>query len=134
MRVPIVQAMLIAEHIYQDLSTKKHVICGVFDRLRLKKRTDLSGSNGNGENRDESDVEGIEVPLEDLRRGGSPMLFLSVTEVEGKIDLTLSYHSLRTGKQYFVLPLTLESDSPLKTLRWRFSFPYPPPRKRRILT
>ncbi|OYW13260.1 MAG: hypothetical protein B7Z55_17140, partial [Planctomycetales bacterium 12-60-4] len=74
MSTPVLQALLLADHIYQDRATGKHVICGVFSELRF------IPPSAKGQQPAEP---GAPIPVHKIIRAGSPFLYMSFTEVRG---------------------------------------------------
>lgn len=94
MTVPILQALLVADHIYQDVSTGKMVICGVFHRLNVRKHS--ISKNDIQENDDGSKQ--IFIPIKNIKSAGSPYCYLNLTEVMGTKHLELRFVDLITNE------------------------------------
>ena len=45
MAAPVLQAMLLADQVYQDRSTGKYVICGIFSAIHFTPRDDAAGKD-----------------------------------------------------------------------------------------
>jgi hypothetical protein len=82
---PVLQAMVLADHVYQDRTTGKFIIAGTFGTIwrqpALPPRPPEGASDGSGPAR-------IPVPGP-LTQMGSPYLYLALTDVHGKTPLTL---------------------------------------------
>ena len=118
---PVLQAILLADHVYVDKGTGKHVVAGVFDRLSFvpKKR-----------------MEEAELAKENVLLGGmqagSPWAFLSITDVRGEQEFALRYVFLDDDQVIFQTKFTIKSEDPLKT--YRVVAPLPPLPSRRAGT
>lgn len=87
----MLQAMMLADHVYMDASTGKKVIAGAFHRL---------SADSFPCNFDETKV-----------------AFLSLTGLHGSADLTLRYVDLSTGEALMeIQDVHVESDDPLQTI------------------
>jgi hypothetical protein len=105
---PVLQALLLADHIYQDKKTGKHVIAGTFNKMLLVK--------------DGAKPENVEIDGEEKRlvpgglQSGSPYVYVSLTEVRGKIQCVLRYVNLEQDKALFQIRLEIECANPLETV------------------
>ena len=113
---PVLQALLLADHVYQEQSGKK-IIAGTFDRLRFKRTPIVEKKVIGGETRHL--VAGGMQP-------GSPYAYISLTEVRGKIRCTLRYVNLETDKSLLETEFFIECDDPLKTLELIIPLPVLP--------
>ncbi|MBI1903827.1 MAG: hypothetical protein HYS13_22210 [Planctomycetia bacterium] len=86
---PILQALVLADHVYVDAHTGKKIIAGTFNRLSAAKLPD------------------------DFDR--STYVFVSLTEVHGRTPLELRYVDLATQDVLMQTNVTVESDDPLQT-------------------
>ncbi len=86
---PVLQALVLAEHVYQDVSGKK-VIAGTFNRVRFTKKP-LSQHVKTPEG-------GTGVIIPGGMQGGSPYAYLSLTDVCDQTELTLQFVNLTSNK------------------------------------
>lgn len=105
---PVLQALLLADHIYQDRFTGKHVIAGIFSTIWFKAdgakpRTEEVG----GEER---------TMIPGGMQVGSPYAYISLTNFEGTESLTLRYVDLADDMPLFEGNLDVTSDGRLKTV------------------
>jgi len=115
---PVLQAILLADHVYVDKGTGKHVVAGVFDRLSFIPK----------ERREEAELAKENVVLGGMQ-AGSPWAFLSITDVRGEQGFALRYVFLDDDQVIFQTEFTIKSEDPLKT--YRVVAPLPPlPSKR----
>ena len=98
-RKPVLQALLLADHVYQDSATGKFVVCGIFTRMtRLLEQPTPSSPEVATRIEQKSLSPGSFLQL------GNPYLYFALTDYQGQIDLELRYidlsdnSSLITGK------------------------------------
>jgi len=85
---PILQALVLADHVYIDAPTGKKVIAGAFNRLWARK-----------------------FPAE---LGFTTWAYICLTEVQGTVPIALRYIDLQTNEVLLATkPLTIQSDDPL---------------------
>ncbi|MDX1967544.1 MAG: hypothetical protein SFV23_10260 [Planctomycetaceae bacterium] len=114
MSTPVLQALLLADHVYQDRSTGKHVICGVFSELRF-----IPPSAGGGL----PHTPGTPIPVHKTIRAGSPYLYMSFTDVHGQKAFELRYVDLRDNTTLFSTKFQIDCPDPLATVE--VSLPLP---------
>uniref|UniRef100_A0A7C2K0A0 Uncharacterized protein n=1 Tax=Schlesneria paludicola TaxID=360056 RepID=A0A7C2K0A0_9PLAN len=107
MSTPVLQALLVADHVYRDAGTGKHVICGVFSALQYIPK---------GARPKQPPPEGGPVPATHLIRAGSPYVYLSLTEVHGQQTFELRYVDLRDNSVLFSSNFGVKSQDPLQTV------------------
>jgi hypothetical protein len=131
---PVLQALVLAEHVYQDRTTGKMIIAGTFNRLFIHRREtppapqqDASVDVGLGiptENPAQAKpVPGGAQPPEsfhklDFRavsRVGSPWAYVSLTEIRGSVPLELRYVDLRDNIIMLRAEFTAAAGNPLET-------------------
>ena len=105
---PVLQALLVADRVYEDKATGKKVVAGIFRQLHFKKPEDLKA---------ELEKKGLpgNVVLGGLD-AGSPWVYASLTDVRGTQPLGLRYVSLDEDKVVFETQLTVSCGDPLATL------------------
>jgi hypothetical protein len=151
--VPILQSLLLADHVYRDQATGKHIICGVFstifftptpvrDPASAGQNGDLSaGGNGSGaagangpseptEDRKSGGEPGAAVPfsmkqqpIQSLIQAGSPYVYFSVTELRGRKTFEVRYVDLHENRPLFQAEVPIECDDPLKTIEVALPLP-----------
>ncbi|MDX1948433.1 MAG: hypothetical protein SFU86_23800 [Pirellulaceae bacterium] len=109
---PVLQALLLADHVYEDRTGKK-IIAGTFSRLWFKKVP--PPQEVAGERR---------MPLQGVTVAGSPYIFISLTELRGRQKYVLRYVNLETDTQIFQVDFAAECDNPLQTVE--VVIPLPP--------
>ena len=142
MAVPILQSLLLADHVYRDQVTGKHIICGIFSTIFFSPNPpqnqpfaqtgpgqggaggdqhDGPGSgngNGNGSNQPPKSQ-----PIQNLMQAGSPYVYFSVTELKERKMFEVRYVDLHDNRSLFQAEVQIECDDPLKTIE--VSLPLP---------
>jgi hypothetical protein len=114
---PVLQALLLADRIYQD-SSGKHVIAGTFNRMVfVKGGAQLKTVEIDGEER-QVIPGGVQV--------GSPYAYVSLTEVLGKVQCILRYVNLEQDRALFETHFSVENTDPLKTVELVLPMPMLP--------
>ncbi|MCA9081798.1 MAG: hypothetical protein KDA58_14645 [Planctomycetaceae bacterium] len=111
---PLVQAVLVADHVYQDTQTGKFVVCGILGRVHCDRSTvNDATESGSGS------VQGrraVIIPKGGLK-WGSPFLYWSVTEVHRTQLFTIRYVQLATDRVMFELPVNLSANDPMQVVQ-----------------
>ena len=147
MAVPILQSLLLADHVYRDQSTGKHIICGVFSTIFFTPNAQpnqiqpgIGGSDqgnrsagnlpgngdggGSGSGRGEGGPPAAKSqPIQSLMQAGSPFAYFSVTELTGRKTFEVRYVDLHDNRVLFQAEVPIECDDPLKTIE--VSLPLP---------
>lgn len=148
MAVPVLQALLVADHIYQDQATGKFVICGIFGTIFFLPGTDEpsspasnpstdsgagnGGAAGNGPGNGGTGNGGTgesnpqQMPLNRLIRAGSPSAYVSLTEVRGQRSFELRYVDLNDNNVIFKFEFQVECRNPLETVQLTIPLPVLP--------
>ena len=140
MAAPVLQAMLLADQVYQDRSTGKYVICGIFSAIHFvpkepppsgRDRAAGAGLPGNGADAGDADEssEASEhapppVPIARLVRAGSPFAYVSLTELQGSRKFELRYVDLEENNVLFGTAFEVSCRDPLETIQ--ITVPLPP--------
>jgi hypothetical protein len=104
---PLLQALLLAERVYEDKSGKK-IIAGTFNKLIFRK-----GAAGPRE----VEIDGVKMMVVPAGiRAGSPFAYISLTDVRNSARCTLRYVDLTHDKPLFQLPFDVACDDPLQTI------------------
>ncbi len=98
---PVLQALVLAEHVYTDTSGKK-IIAGTFNHVFFKPTTEL--------------IQEVELPNGEKKRvipggmhGGSPYAYISITDVVDGLELTLQFANLTKNAVLLEQTLTVNS-------------------------
>ncbi len=105
---PVLQAILVADRVYQDVSGKK-IIAGTFNRIRFQRDT-----------RPPAEQELPDGTKRQMLRGGghpgSPYAYISLTDVCGPTDLVLQFVNLTQNAVLFETKLTVNCNDRLATV------------------
>ena len=112
MTKPVLQALLLADRVYQDKGTGKHVISGVFSELFFQP---LDESPEASVPLEPGAARSIQIPLAFGHVSGSPWAYISLTEVRGEMRFELRYVDLNDNVTLFKMNFGVRSDDPLKT-------------------
>ena len=144
MAVPVLQALLVADHIYQDQATGKFVICGIFGTIFFLPGNDEPSPQGNSPSKDSGAGNGggsgngvgngaagdansqQQMPLNRLIRAGSPSAYVSLTEVHGQRSFELRYVDLHDNTVMFKFEFQVECRNPLETVQLTVPLPVLP--------
>lgn len=139
MAVPVLQAMLLADQVYQDRNTGKYVICGIFSAIHFVPKEPPPGqrSSDEADSGDEGHAGGEDsggteapaggpkpVPITRLLRAGSPYAYLSMTELQGTRKFELRYVDLDEDTVVFATHFEVSCRDPLETIQ--ITVPLPP--------
>lgn len=144
MTKPVLQSLILADHVYEDKLTGKRIIAGVFNRIIRGRRplkpvpADSSQGVGGGQGSPtgagssgtpaggSSALPGqrlLEIPPTGLQ-SGSPFAYLSLTEVRGQQVFVLQFTNLSDNSVLFRSELKVECPNPLYTVE--LTVPLPP--------
>lgn len=104
---PVLQALLLADRVYEDKTGKK-IIAGTFNKLLFSK----------------SGAKPLEVEIDGVKRkvvpggvqAGSPYAYISMTDIHGQAKCQLRYVELKHDKPFFQLDFEVRCDDPLQTV------------------
>jgi hypothetical protein len=110
---PVLQALLVADHIYEDKATGKKIIVGIFNRVFFKKEPE----QGAQKQEEQSNVimGGMHI--------GSPYAYLNITDVHGQANLELRYVDLSDHSVIFKTHLPVVCPDPLATVEFILAMP-----------
>ena len=144
MAAPVLQAMLLADQVYQDRGTGKYVICGIFSAIHFTPKDDAAGKDraagsggggggfggdplgepGAGFDPSSSTPTPTPVPIARLVRAGSPFAYVSLTELKGSRKFELRYVYLAENNVLFGTAFEVSCRDPLETIQ--ITVPLPP--------
>lgn len=116
---PVLQAMVLADNVYVDALSGKHVIAGTFTKIVVKKQEsqpEESQDPGNGPRR--------VTKIKDPRSMGSPWLYLALFEVHGQVPIELRYINLSDSSVLFTATMMLVAPDPVVVAE--YAIPVPP--------
>ena len=149
MAVPILQSLLLADHVYRDQATGKHIICGVFSTIFFTPNAqsavppvennpvrgdERAGGDPAAGNAPGSGLSGVgrdfegkpptrPQPIQNLMQAGSPYVYFSLTELTERKTFEVRYVDLHENRSLFQAEVSIECDDPLKTIE--VSLPLP---------
>lgn len=145
MSFPILQSLLLADHVYRDQSTGKHVICGVFSTIFFSPNPPVEtpesgkanqprqaggaeegaspGPSAEGHSDQPGKPQNRPTPIQSVIQAGSPYVYFSLTELRGRRVLEVRYVELNDNRVLFQIEVPIECDDPLKTIE--ISLPLP---------
>jgi len=103
---PILQALVLAERVYEDKSTGTKIICGVFNKLICRQKEKSTSE-------EEQALKGAS-PL--VRQVGSPTAYINLTGIHGQTPLELRYVSLKTQEVLFRVEFSVTCNDPLPSI------------------
>jgi hypothetical protein len=112
---PVLQALVLAEHVYQDVTGKK-VIAGTFNRVRFTRKPLI---------REVEQPDGTKTTVvPGGMHGGSPYAYISLIDVCKGTKLLLQFVNLTKNAVVFGTELTVDCDDRLQTIE--IVIPLPP--------
>ena len=106
---PVLQALVLAEHVYTDGDSGKKIIAGTFDHILFKPIAEL--------------IQEVELPSGEKKRfipggmhSGSPYAYISLTDVIEGTELTLQFVNLTRNTVLLEKELTVNSNDRLRTV------------------
>ncbi len=119
---PVLQAMVLADHVYQDRLTGKFVIAGTFGTVILRSAQAAAALAAPRQ-------EGERVKIREVSQAGSPYLYLALTEVHGNLPLHLRYMDLSDSSLLFEAEMVLTANDPVGTAEYCIPLPALPTHK-----
>jgi hypothetical protein len=105
---PVLQALLLADRIYEDKATGKKIIAGIFQALYFKDMKEVQS---------ELQRRGVsEAHIPGGMHAGSPYAYISLTDVRGAQPFVLRYVDLGEDQPVFEASFTLTAQDPLATV------------------
>lgn len=100
---PTVQAILLADRVYQDKSNK-FIIVGVFDvhAFKLNKQEPQSA---------EVEAGPIKRSFLEIQSTGNPWVYISLTDIKVPVTLELRFESLTSGMVFFTTQFSIQTDN-----------------------
>jgi len=105
---PTLQALLLADRVYQDISGKK-IVAGIFHRVLFSKTLHRPR-----EVKAETGSKKLIIPGGML--AGSPYAYFCLTDVRGTLNCALRYVDLQDENVLLETTFTIQSDDPLATI------------------
>jgi hypothetical protein len=105
---PVLQALLLADKIYEDSATKKKIVAGIFNRL-------LS-IPGKQSQRTKDQAGNQILRVSGGMHPGSPSAYFSITDFQGAAPFLLRYVDLTDSKVLLQIGLQISCKNPLETI------------------
>lgn len=118
MSKPVLQAMVLADHVYQDRMTGKFIIAGTFSAIIRQNPPNL-----------QTDSAGEilhPIPIGAMASAGSPYLYLALVEVIGQVPLILKFIDLADASLLFEANIIVGSTDPLLVAEYVIPMPQLP--------
>jgi hypothetical protein len=116
---PIVQAILVADHVYTDTLTEKKIVAGIFHSIISRKQSDPIGETGQ---EDQPSHLTVPVPAAGFQMG-SPFAYVSLTNVRSEQEFALRYVDLSTDQARFEVGFVIKCQDPLATAELAIALP-----------
>lgn len=125
---PTLQALLVADHVYQDVGSNKFIISGVFGVLHLHPSPEETAEQAGPQDEPAATGEPPEFrkPISELTAAGSPWAYISLTEIRGARQFEVRYVDLGENKPLFRTRFTITCHDPLETVQLRLPLPLLP--------
>jgi hypothetical protein len=117
---PILQAILVADQVYQDRRSNKMIVAGIFNSLASFKRPEKESDKP--ETPPENLGEKRFKPHE-IQRAGSPFCYLNLTGVHGTVELELRYVDLSDNNVLFKIGFFVKANDPLENIECAMPIP-----------
>jgi hypothetical protein len=102
---PVLQALLLADQVYQDKTSGKTIVAGIFGVLHKIKKEASPGSESNEGPR--------RIDPREFRSAGSPSCYISLTSVRGTLPLELRYVDLADNSMLMTLAFEIANSDPV---------------------
>jgi hypothetical protein len=112
---PVLQALLLADQVYQDKASGKCIVAGIFGVLFKIKASQQESKEDSGVRR---------IQPHEFRRAGSPSCYISLTGVRGTLPLELRYVDLADNSVLMSLCFEHSNADPVATVE--IIMPVPP--------
>lgn len=120
---PILQAMVLADHVYQDRVTGKFIIAGTFSTIVHSQVARLPDDG-------RSEIQGArQVFAGPLTQIGSPYLYLALAEIHGQVPLQLKFVDLSDASVRFDAEFEVTSIDPVSVSEYVLQMPSLPAEK-----
>lgn len=108
---PVLQALLVADHVYTDAVTGKKIVAGIFHRLLFRKTPPRAAQAPI-----EEEEPGVQIQVSaGGHRAGSPFCYISLTDLHGPQEFELRYVDLANDLVLMKAGFEIQTDDPLAT-------------------
>jgi hypothetical protein len=112
--IPRVQAILIADHVYEDRATGKKVVAGIFDKLAFIVPEQLQERIA--EQLKEKGIEDAGQIVPGGMESGSPTAYIRLTDVRGEQAFVARYVYVNEEQVLFTTSFRINSTDPLQAV------------------
>jgi hypothetical protein len=120
MQKPVLQAMVLADHVYRDAASGKYIIAGTFGVI-------WQGEQKLAPTPADSQVAGERQTFTGtIGRAGSPYLYLALSDVHGRVPLKLRYINLADSSVLIEGQIEVVSSDPLSMVEAAIGLPLLP--------
>jgi hypothetical protein len=112
---PVLQALVVADHVYQDQQTGKKVICGTFNTFRFSRKppvNEMQAPDGTKQ-----------TVIAGGGQSGSPYAYVNLTDVCDGTKLRLQFVNLNKNAVLFGTDVTIGNTNRLATIELVFPLP-----------
>lgn len=120
---PVLQALVLADHVYQDGLSHKFIIAGTFGRMWFRRQPKASADEQKREESRTRQADTIEEVLAHVSQAGSPWLYFALTDVHGRLPLQVKYVDLSDSSTLFEMSFEVASSDPIGVAE--FALPMP---------
>jgi hypothetical protein len=110
---PVLQALILADRVYEDKSGKK-IIAGTFNRVLLNRTAHIPKDHPTDETKK-------------LVQGGTdigcPSVYVSLTDVVPELDVTLQFTNVSTNQVLLEMPIKIQCPDRLATVEFAMALP-----------
>lgn len=110
---PVLQAILLADHVYEDKTGKK-IICGTFNRVWLNRK---------GKPVQDHPTDSARKIVHGGTDPGCPWAYISLTDVVREIDVTLRFMNVSTNSVLLETVIKIKCNDPLETIEIALPLP-----------
>lgn len=114
---PILQALVVADYVYQDRLTGKMVVAGIFHNIQFFSKDAVQK---------EAQVRGGMPVMQTGYATGSPFAYVSLTELRGEYKFNLRYVDLSNESVIFQIGFDVTCQDPLESVEGRIPLPMLP--------
>jgi len=111
---PELQAFILADHVYQDRSSGKMIICGTFTRINKRLQRAAKPSE-----------QPQQVSADHLINSGTPYAYIRITGVRSEVTLSFRYIDLSDNQVLMSGGIELSPENPDPVQSYEFNLPLP---------
>ncbi len=105
---PVLQALVLADHVYTDITSKKKIIAGTFNRVLFSQKQPIKEVEGPGGTKRQMVIGGVQ--------SGSPYVYMSLTDVCDGTKLLLQFVNLTKNIALLRTEVQIDCQDRLQTI------------------